>query len=354
MKTIKTLYKKLISFALCAISILQCCAPVSAKATSTYKLYAGPSEKSAVICEFNDGDSVTLLETISADWSKVKLKNGSTGFCDSSVVNAVRRDEEAKTMFVTAIPVVLYSSPDTDSAIIGTLPAKTLLDVTAQLDDGFVMIQLHGGGFAYVKAKSLEAFTQRTANIAAIPKLSALTDVATEEEAAQRLEELSDFFVDGAYWNDYDFTADSSDKLRAACSISDTPCAHSNRGYGHCNVYTGAISKKAGYGYGTQCLGYAALLSDLVFGTDAPVYVHGDFDSIRVGDHVRLVLWDHSMLVTDVCKDENGKTYIYVTDVNADYETCQIEWHRKFTQADLRRLGDYVRVYTRYPEDSDE
>ena len=82
-------------------------------------------------------------------------------------------------------------------------------------------------------------------------------------------------------------------------------------------------------------MGYVGLLSDLTFGTDAPIYSHGNFDKVRPGDHVRLVLWDHSMLVTRVCKDENGRTYFYATDVNADYDTCMIQWERKFTKEEV-------------------
>ena len=117
------------------------------------------------------------------------------------------------------------------------------------------------------------------------------------------------------------------------------------------NMHTGNMSRKTGYGIGMQCLGYVGLLSDLTFGTDAPIYSHGNFDKVRPGDHVRLVLWDHSMLVTRVCKDENGRTYFYATDVNADYDTCMTQWERKFTKEELRRLGDYVCVYTRYPQE---
>lgn len=108
------------------------------------------------------------------------------------------------------------------------------------------------------------------------------------------------------------------------------------------------------YGTEMQCLGYASLISDLLFGTDAPISMHHDFSKVRVGDHLRLYLWEHSMVVTEVGTDESGEQYVYVTEVNADYENCQIQWGRKFTQQDLRRLGDILYIYTRYSDENQE
>ena len=97
---------------------------------------------------------------------------------------------------------------------------------------------------------------------------------------------------------------------------------------------------------GIQCFGYASLLSDLLFGVDAPISEHRDIERIRVGDHIRFLNAEHSVIVTEIGRDENDMVYVCVTECNADYENCRISWGRRITKAELTNMC----VYTRYPD----
>ena len=62
------------------------------------------------------------------------------------------------------------------------------------------------------------------------------------------------------------------------------------------------------YGDETQCLGYASIISDLLFGYDAPITEFYDFDELRIGDHIRMGWYEHSMIVTDIDWDTDTIT----------------------------------------------
>lgn len=170
----------------------------------------------------------------------------------------------------------------------------------------------------------------------------------TEDHVFEQLALLSDYFADGSYWNHYGIDVSSMSDAEQAMCVTDTPCAHSANGYEYCNVYNGAIVEYfPQYQYETQCLGYASLISDLLFGTDAPVTEFYDFDSLRIGDHVRLVGNEHSMIVTDIDWETGTLT---VTEVNADFENCEISWGRTITRDELYTMEGDVRFYTRYSD----
>ena len=94
-----------------------------------------------------------------------------------------------------------------------------------------------------------------------------------------------------------------------------------------------------------QCLGYASIISDLLFGYDAPITEFYDFDKLRIGDHIRMGWYEHSMIVTDIDWDTDTIT---VTEVNADYENCQISWGRQITRSELLGMEGDLTYYTRY------
>lgn len=94
-------------------------------------------------------------------------------------------------------------------------------------------------------------------------------------------------------------------------------------------------SPKFGNGYG--CYGFAAKLSDTVFGTDTPYQIHRSFDRIKVGDHVRIGS-SHSVVV--LTKNERD-----ITVVEGNYNSA-VHWDRKITAASLTSSG--FKVYTRY------
>lgn len=158
----------------------------------------------------------------------------------------------------------------------------------------------------------------------------------------EKLNILKVCFPSGKYWNHRNMNAPGDTFL----CVSGTPCSHSQNGYVFCNQYQGTMRNLFPDFSGIQCFGYASLLSDLLFGTDAPISEHQDIERIRVGDHIRFLYAEHSVIVTEVGRDENGMLYIFVTECNSDYENCCISWGRRITQDELTNIW----ICTRYPD----
>lgn len=160
----------------------------------------------------------------------------------------------------------------------------------------------------------------------------------TEEEAAATLESLRDTFPDGSYWNHMGL--EEWDEF----TVTDIPCDHDLYWDTYCNSYTGGIQELfPQFEPMEQCLGFAALLSDLVFGEDAPVSTFTDYIQLRVGDHIRLELTEHSMTVLTVV--EEGIT---VVECNRDYEHCLISWDRFLSWEELAAYSYEMECITRY------
>lgn len=94
-------------------------------------------------------------------------------------------------------------------------------------------------------------------------------------------------------------------------------------------------SPRFGNGYG--CYGFAAKLSDTVFGTEKSYQTHSSFDRIRVGDNIRIGN-NHSVVVLT-------KSSSYITVVEGNYNSS-VHWDRKIASSSLASSG--FRVYTRY------
>lgn len=160
----------------------------------------------------------------------------------------------------------------------------------------------------------------------------------TEEEAAATLESLRDIFPDGSYWNHMGL--EEWDEF----TVTDIPCQHDLYWDAYCNSYTGGIQELfPQFEPMEQCLGFAALLSDLVFGEDAPVSTFTDYTQLRVADHIRLELTEHSMTVLTVV--EEGIT---VVECNRDYEHCLISWDRFLSWEELAAYSYEMECITRY------
>lgn len=127
-------------------------------------------------------------------------------------------------------------------------------------------------------------------------------------------------------------------------TVTDIPCDHDLYWDTYCNSYTGGIQELfPQFEPMEQCLGFAALLSDLVFGEDAPVSTFTDYIQLRVGDHIRLELTEHSMTVLTVA--EEGIT---VVECNRDYEHCRISWDRFLSWEELAAYSYEMECITRY------
>ena len=178
-----------------------------------------------------------------------------------------------------------------------------------------------------------------------VPLFVSSSDLA-EQSVQTRLELLEDYFPNGMYWNHVGVDTSEMTADEIAMCVTDMPCNHSANGYENCNVYIGLIDDFfPQYGDEMQCLGYASLISDLLFGYDAPITEFYDFDELRIGDHIRMGWYEHSMIVTDIDWDTDTIT---VTEVNADYENCQISWGRQITRSELLGMEGDLTYYTRY------
>lgn len=100
-----------------------------------------------------------------------------------------------------------------------------------------------------------------------------------------------------------------------------------NSDYYYSNVF--------GRGYG--CYGFAARLSDTIFGTTKAYTTHSDFSKIKVGDHIRIGNY-HSV----VCLTKGSDS---ITVVEGNYNSS-VHWDRKITKSSLASEG--FKVYTRY------
>lgn len=242
-----------------------------------------------------------------------------------------------------ATSAILYAR----SSSVKTLPSvpvnTSVLFSEASLPEASSEASVESFGHMNLNAESSDS--QRKTAEFVTPVLETASDLL-EHRAKTQLKRLSQYFTDGSYWNHIDIDiSEMSDEDRAMC-VTDTPCTHSVNGYDYCNIYNGVMAEYfPQYDYETQCLGYASLISDLIFGLDAPVIEFYNFDDLHIGDHIRLVYNEHSMIVTNIDWETDTVT---VTEVNADYESCEISWNRQITRDELYALESDVRFYTRY------
>lgn len=160
----------------------------------------------------------------------------------------------------------------------------------------------------------------------------------SEADITAALDQLRREFPDGSYWNHMENGEEGG--------VTETPCVHSLYGEEFCNHYSGGTgSLFPQYDPMCQCLGFASLFSDRLFGEDAPLSVHRDFDALRPGDHIRLTGACHSVIVVE--KTDDGVT---VAEVNRDYETCEISWGRYVSREELLSYGEEQEYITRYDE----
>ncbi len=149
----------------------------------------------------------------------------------------------------------------------------------------------------------------------------------------EKISLLKQFFPAGSYWNSHDAQdTENESKYQAAMHISTTPCSNFGSYSDYwCNAYNGITKNMFSYeGDNIQCLGFASMISDFLWGEETPIYISYDWDDIEVGDHIRFISAEHS--VTVIAKTD---TSIYVVECNRDYEDCMIEWNREITKSYL-------------------
>lgn len=143
-------------------------------------------------------------------------------------------------------------------------------------------------------------------------------------------------FPTGKYWNHMGQEINNLNEANTVYSVTDIPCNHNRYGELYCNIHHGKSDELYPYDATcNQCRGFASLLSNLVFGEDAPVRYFEDYDELRIGDQARIDNDYHSVFIIDKTDE-----YVIVAECNSDLNTCQINWGRKILRKDME--GWYI------------
>lgn len=235
----------------------------------------------------------------------------------------------------------LYSAPDGASAVADSVPAGRELRVIATEDplwyslisDDAAAVLKDEDTLGYLYGEQLHRLDE-TGGTAAQSMFA--------EYAAERFAQLQEDFPEGKYWNHMGMDLPFGEETPFI--VTDIPCDHYENGEYYCNFYNGKTEELFYSSTLCECLGFASLLSDQVFGTEPALHVHYDYDLLRVGDHIRLEEYEHSMTVV-----EKNDDYVVVAEVNQDYNDCLISWSRRITRWELLDLSWDSEYISRYP-----
>ena len=148
--------------------------------------------------------------------------------------------------------------------------------------------------------------------------------------------ELQKLFPNDMYWNHMGKGPLNPGEANDAYSVTSIPCNHWLYGEWYCNAYYGKSDEVYPYkSTSVQCRGFASLLSDYVFGEDAPVRVFENYDELRIGDQARIDCDYHSVFIIDKTDE-----YVIVGECNEDLQSCKISWGRKIMRENMS--GWYV------------
>lgn len=165
-----------------------------------------------------------------------------------------------------------------------------------------------------------------------------------QKQIRKKFHELMERFPTGSYWNHMGIEVEEGEPTWDI--VTDIPCNHEEYDDYYCNRYNGVtLDCFPEYDYLTQCLGFSSMISDQLFGEDAPIREYEGYENIRLGDQIRFTDSWHSMIVYDIQDD-----FILVTEVDRDYTSCEISWGRKVTFETLDSYGDELMLLTRYPD----
>lgn len=231
----------------------------------------------------------------------------------------------------------IYEAPAPGEPIAQTEAGETFI-LTETADPLWYSVTLENGAVGYLYGESLFRINEE-GNVSA----KSIFLETTEEKLASLREQLPE----GKYWNHMDQDLPYGEET--PFSVTDIPCEHSTYGELYCNFYNGATEAFFPYDTLCQCLGFASLLSDQLFGTEASLHLFYNYARLRVGDHIRLGEYEHSMTVIEKAED-----YITVAEVNEDYEDCLISWSRQISYYELEELHWDSEYISRYPFYIDE
>lgn len=233
-----------------------------------------------------------------------------------------------------AIPTALYSTPSSTEPLC-QLASGVSLTLRETNDPLWYAAILDDGTEGYVYGECLFPLTETQEEAVNTCSLSM-------EGLRQRLDVLQACFPQGKYWNHAGIEVPAG--TETPWSVTDIPCNHSVNWQEYCNFYNGTTLEVLPFDSLCQCSAFASFLSDQLFGEEAGLHVFNDPDLLRVGDHIRLREYEHSMVVIGI--SDGGYT---VAEVNQDYEHCMISWSRTLSRQELVGLLWDSEYISRYP-----
>lgn len=241
-------------------------------------------------------------------------------------------EEASQSPLMVYIPVrtPVFASPDGEALSHETVAGGTFLQVDPH---GGPLWFAYGEGWLYGE----DLYPAENGR----PGERSLTSLMLEERFALLEEKLPQ----DTYWNH--MGQEVPEGVETPFSVTEEPCAHGLYGQEYCNQYSGSLLEFfSEYTHLCQCLGFACLLSDRLFGKDSPYYLLPAGAEVRAGDHLRLREYEHSVIVREA--GENG---LRLAEANPDYEDCRICWDRFFTWEEWEILygWDVEYAITRYP-----
>lgn len=195
---------------------------------------------------------------------------------------------DANAILLSTDQAVLYADADLNSAVVlsaDVFPDQTPIQVTGITSNGFFRVDL--GAVYYIPQNGL-AQSQEQSN------------AALESEVYNKIIAMKEQFPEGMPWTNDNYYAWNA------------------------GIYSG--------GYG--CAGFAFILSDAAFGTEAPAYIHEDYNNIRVGDILRINNDTHSVVVLEVKPNS-----VIVAEGNYN---SSIHWGREISKSNLPGPGNYI------------
>lgn len=222
--------------------------------------------------------------------------------------------------------------------IIRIYPAGSVFYIMEYETPLWVYVQSEDGSEGFLYSDDLNALDENGA---------AASEPLGQIKIADRLDELHELFPSGYYWNHIGYDEGDLDYSEYITSFS---CDHNVTGTFYCNHYNGTtFLHYPEYDALYQCLGFASLISDKIFGTEAGISIFNNPSRLRLGDHIRLHDYEHSMTVISIDGDA-----VTVAEVNENYNDCAISWERRILISELQSLSWDSEYLTRYPTFRDD
>ena len=329
------------------------------KTTAYVNLRSGAGTGYSIYLTVPQGATITVLDTSNPNWYKVKYSSY-TGYMSSQYIQIQKAATPTPAPTPTPKPIGtakttaalnIRKGPGTSYASLGVLPSGATVTVIEKCSNGWYRVKTAANVYGYCSGDYLKVTLgtatptpKPTATPTPKPTTAPVTGIS-ESEAYARLTALQSKYPTGKYWNHVG-TGLSYSNNNMDSIVTANPCNHARDGRANCNIHMGITNYmwvERTQANSSQCFGFASMLSDAVFGKNAPITMHTSYDKLKVGDNIRLTTYGHSLIVLT-----KTSTYITVAECNADFSTCVLSWGRKITKQDLE---SYNRIYmTRYPD----